>query len=117
MPAAVARALAGVGLDDSRRLFERLCGAGRSPAADLRALSAETGVDREVLARVLSLCDVLRGPYVGPAFAGLLWQAGFRELGDLCALEPDDVHDRLVSANAAARCYGQSIPRGEDMRS
>jgi hypothetical protein len=117
VPVAVADALAGVGLHDSRQLFDRLRGAGHSPSANLLALSEEAGVDAEVLARILGVCDLLRGPYVGPAFAELLWQAGFRELGDLRALKPDELHHRLVSANEVARCYEQSVPRGEDLRS
>jgi hypothetical protein len=117
VPVTVAHALAGVGLDDSRQLFDRLRGAGRSPRAGLDALSAEAGVDVDLLSRILGVCDLLRGPYVGPAFAELLWQAGFRELGDVGALGPDELHDRLVSANEVARCYQQPIPRGEDMRS
>jgi hypothetical protein len=117
VPVTVAHALAGVGLDDSRQLFDRLRGDGRRPNADLPALSEETGVDVDALSKILSVCDLLRGPYVGPAFAELLWQAGFRELRDLCAQEPGELHERLVSANAVARCYAQAVPRGEDMRS
>lgn len=117
IPASVAAALAAAGLDDSRQLFERLRGDDRGPSASLHALSEESGVDAELLAKVLGLCDLLRGPYVGPAFAELLWQAGFRELGDLCAWTPDQVYDRLVSANAASRAYAQAVPRGDDLRS
>ena len=117
VPVAVADALAGVGLHDSRQLFDRLRGAGHGTSAGLLALSGEAGVDVDVLARLLGVCDFLRGPYVGPAFAELLWQAGFRELGDLRALAPDELHDRLVAANAVARCYKQAVPGGEDMRS
>ena len=98
-------------------VLRRTVGAGHGPSAGLLALSEEAGVDVEVLSRILGVCDFLRGPYVGPAFAELLWQAGFRELGDLRALAPDELHDRLVAANAASRCYGQAVPGGEDMRS
>lgn len=117
VPGSVARSLASVGLEDSRQVFDRACGAGRDPSTSLRDLAEATGVDVEVLARVLGLCDLLRGPYVGPAFAELMWEAGFRELGDVCRPTPDDVHQRLVAANAASRVYGQAVPRGEDLRS
>lgn len=112
-----AHRLAKIGLDDSRQLFDRVRGGGQGPNAGLHALAAEAGVDVAVLAKILSVCDLLRGPYVGPAFAELLWQAGFRQLGDLCAIEPDELHDRLVSANAASGYYAQAVPRGDDMRS
>jgi hypothetical protein len=117
VPPSVARSLAAVGLDDSRQVFDRVHGAGRDPSATVRELAEETGVDVEVLSRVVGLCDLLRGPYVGPAFAELMWQAGFRQLGEVCRLPPDVVHDRLVAANAASRGYGQAVPRGEDLRS
>jgi predicted flap endonuclease-1-like 5' DNA nuclease len=96
----VARALADLGIADSRQLYEA--------APDAKAVSAlarKAGAGIEALRELRGLADLSRIQWVGPAFARALYAAGFASASRVAASEPEEAYEALVRANEGGRFY------------
>jgi len=104
--------LAALGIKDSRQLWER---ATQRPAR--AELSQQAAVPEEVLLELLKLSDLVRAPWVGPAFARLLYESGLDTIAKLSAQAPEALREQLVATNRRANVYKAPIPGNEDMAS
>jgi hypothetical protein len=106
----VVERLAAVSVRDTRQLFERAKSkAGRS------ALAREAGVSDDAVLELTKLSDLARPPYVGPAFARLLYEAGVVSIAMLADMDAHELHECLAEAKARTGVYRAALPGVEDM--
>ncbi len=83
--------LAGLGIKNSKHLFER--GRTKGDRADLSELAGVPGDD---LLELIKLSDLARVSGVGPVFARFLFEAGASTVEELAACSPEELSERLV---------------------
>jgi hypothetical protein len=110
-PVDVAR-LETVGIKHTLQLFLQATG-----RQDREELSRVTGVPIEKILRLTKLSDLSRAPYVGPAFAQLLYEAGLDTIAVLSAQKPDQLREKLVTTSTETGTYRAPIPSVHDFTS
>lgn len=102
--------LATVGIKDTLQLFERA-----KSTRDRDELAAIARVPNEVMLELVKLADLARPPYVGPAFARLLYESGIDTIARLAIQKPEPLHALLVATKGETGTYRAGIPGVEDM--
>lgn len=101
--------LAARGVKDTLQLFERA----KSKEAR-QALARDAEVPKDAMLELVKLSDLMRAPYVGPAFARLLYESGIDTVEKLARQEPQKLYDQLVATKARTGVYRAPIPGVED---
>jgi hypothetical protein len=96
----VARALADLGITDSRQLYEAA-----PDAKAVAALARKAGVGIEALRELRGLADLSRIQWVSPAFARTLYAAGFASAPRVAASEAEEAYEAIIRANEGGRFY------------
>ena len=110
-PDAVER-LAGVGIKDSRRLFDRA-----QTRQEWEELAAQAGVPGDMVLELVKLSDLSRAPYVGPVFARLFYEAGADTLEKLATSQPEELAARIREVNEEKKLTKAALPTSEHMAS
>lgn len=103
VPATARMALKRQGINTCARLLEQ---AGK--AAARRALAERTGVDGELLLRLVQRADMARINGIGAVFGMMLEDLGVRDVGTLARQDPVVLHQRLKELNTKERLARRS---------
>ena len=68
-------------------------------AERLRALSEQTGIDRDTLSDLAASADLMRLEGLGGAYCGLLRAAGIHSVAQLRELSPEELRSALFAVN------------------
>jgi predicted flap endonuclease-1-like 5' DNA nuclease len=109
VPATARMALKRQGINTCARLLEQ---AGK--AAARRALSERTGIDEELLLRLVQRADMARVNGIGAVFGMMLEDLGIREVGALARQDPVKLHAALKELNNRER-YARRSPTPEEV--
>lgn len=109
VPATARMALKRQGINTCARLLEQ---AGK--AAARRALSERTGIDEELLLRLVQRADMARVNGIGAVFGMMLEDLGIREVGALARQDPVKLHAILKELNNRER-YARRSPTPEEV--
>ena len=83
-----AKRLSGLGLKNSKQLFER-----SGEDNTLSALVSDSGIKIEALQKLSGMADLVRAYGVGPVFADLLYDGGIRSMDDFLSHTPQEIID------------------------
>lgn len=103
VPATARMALKRQGINTCQRLLEL---AGK--AAARRALAERTGIDGELLLRLVQRADMARINGIGAVFGMMLEDLGVRDVGTLARQDPVVLHQRLKALNTSERLARRS---------
>lgn len=103
VPATARMALKRQGINTCQRLLEL---AGKSAAR--RALAERTGIDGELLLRLVQRADMARINGIGAVFGMMLEDLGVRDVGTLARQDPVLLHQRLKELNTSERLARRS---------
>ncbi len=103
VPATARMALKRQGINTCARLLEQ---AGK--AAARRALAERTGIDGELLLRLVQRADMARINGIGAVFGMMLEDLGVRDVGTLARQDPVVLHRRLKELNTSDRLARRS---------
>jgi hypothetical protein len=104
--------LAALGIANTMQLFERAAYEG-----DRAELSRMADVPADAMLELVKLSDLARAPYVGPAFARLLYETGVDTIAKVSQQSSEALREKLVATNSERRLYRAAIPGVEDMAS
>jgi nucleotidyltransferase/DNA polymerase involved in DNA repair len=103
VPASTRAALKRAGINTCARLLERA-----GSLAGREALARATGVDTELLLRLVQRADMARVNGVGAVFSMMLEDLGVRETGALARQDPIRLHAQLRELNGRERMARRS---------
>lgn len=103
VPASVRAALKRQGITTCARLLERA-----GSAAARQELARRTGVDPELLLRLVQRADMARINGIGAVFGMMLEELGVRETGALASRDPLRLHAELKAMNGRERMARRS---------
>lgn len=109
VPVTARAALKRVGINTCARLLEE---AGK--AAARAALAERTGIDPELLLRLVQRADMARVNGIGAVFGMMLEDLGIREVGALARQDPVKLHAALKDLNTRER-YARRSPTPEEV--
>ena len=109
VPATVRMALKRQGINTCARLLEQ---AGKAGAR--RALAERTGIDGELLLRLVQRADMARSNGIGAVFGMMLEELGIRQVDMLARQDPLELHAALKELNARER-YARRSPTPEEV--
>ncbi len=97
VPPEVVDRLRAAGLGDSKRLWEYVGSGGEAQKAR---------IDHRQLSDLRDMADLCRIPGVGPVFARMIFEAGYRNTTDLSQADVDELSRRLDEVNEGNRYTG-----------
>lgn len=109
VPGTARMALKRQGINTCARLLEQ---AGK--AAARRALAERTGIDGELLLRLVQRADLARINGIGAVFGVMLEALGVRDTESLARQDPVVLHQRLKELNTAER-FARRAPTPEEV--
>jgi predicted flap endonuclease-1-like 5' DNA nuclease len=109
VPATARMALKRQGINTCARLLQQ---AGK--AAARRALAGRTGIDGELLLRLVQRADMARINGIGAVFGMMLEELGIRQVDMLARQDPLELHAALKELNGRER-YARRSPTPEEV--
>jgi len=109
VPGSVRMALKRQGINTCARLLEQAC-----KAAARRTLAERTGIDGELLLRLVQRADMARINGIGAVFGMMLEELGIRQVDVLARQDPLELHAALKELNTRER-YARRSPTPEEV--
>lgn len=80
---------------------------------DINAVCSKTGISEEAAAELGSLCDLIRINGVGPVFARVLFEAGYRSIVEIADSDAETILEKVTEINTIKKYTRVLLNRSE----